>query len=355
LYTEVTMKRRGVFATAALLVAVLLFSNRAGAQTGELNLTSSPLPIALKAKPGESISTDLRIRNSSSTPEKLKVGLMKFSAGGEEGKPQLAERAKGDDYFDWVKFSQTELTAEPNEWKTIKMTINLPEDAAFGYYYAVTFTRTDQEQASGAMQSAVQGGSATLVLLEADVPDTKRELSLESFGVSKRTYEFLPAKFNIKLRNKGNVHSIPSGTIFIKQGKKQIGTVSVNASSGNVLPKSNRIFTTEWSEGFPVYKAKQENGKAVVKDGQQVYGLDWDLGDLRKLRFGKYSATLVMVYDDGTRDVPLEATLSFWVIPWRIIIFSVLILLFAGIGIWVTARKGLLKFRHQPAKFKSEK
>jgi len=349
------MKRRGLL--AAVLMAVLAFGSRAQAQnTGALNLTSSPLPIALKAKPGETISADLRIRNSGNATEKLKVGLMKFSAGGEDGKPQLEERAKGDDYFDWVKFSQTELTAEPNEWKTIKMTISLPRDAAFGYYYAATFTRTDQEQANGNLQSAIQGGSATLVLLEAEVPNAKRELSLESFGVGKRSYEFLPAKFNVKLRNKGNIHSIPSGTIFIKKGKKQVAHTEVNAASGNVLPDSNRSFAAEWTEGFPVYKAQQENGKPVLKDGQQVSELNWDLGDLRKLRFGKYTATLVMVYDDGTRDVPLEATLSFWVIPWRIIIFSVLILLFAGIGIWVTARKGLLKFSHKkPAKFKSDK
>jgi hypothetical protein len=26
-----------------------------------------------------------------------------------------------------------------------------------------------------------------------------------------------------------------------------------------------------------------------------------------------------MVYDNGQRDVPMEATVSFWVIPWRLI------------------------------------
>jgi hypothetical protein len=26
-----------------------------------------------------------------------------------------------------------------------------------------------------------------------------------------------------------------------------------------------------------------------------------------------------MVYDNGQRDIPMEATVSFWVIPWRLI------------------------------------
>lgn len=319
---------------------------RARAQdAGELNITTSPLPIGLKAKPGESIDTELRVKNSGTQTERLKVGLMKFSAYGEEGKPELKDREPGDDYFDWVKFSETEFTAEPNEWKTIKMTISLPESAAFGYYYAVTFTRANPQDASGGLQSAVRGGTATLVLLEADVPNAKRELSLESFSVGKRTYEFLPARFNMKLHNSGNIHSAPTGTIFIKKGDKQVATVSVNNTLGNILPNSNRIFTAEWADGFPVYKTKEENGKVVTKNGQPVSQLDWNLGELRKLRFGKYTATLVMAYDDGTRDVPLEATLTFWVIPWRLIFGILLILTFTGIGIWVTVRKGIFRVR----------
>ena len=355
---EDNMRFRGVFLAAALLLlSSVLFAVRTQAQNpaGTLNLTTSPLPIGLKAKPGESASTELRVRNSGSSTEKIKVGLMKFSAYGEEGKPELKEREEGDDYFDWVKFSETEFTAEPNEWKTIKMKIDLPKNAAFGYYYAVTFTRASSENAKGDLQQGIKGGIATLVLLEAEVPNAKRELSLESFTVGKRTYEFLPAKFDIKLHNSGNVHSAPSGTIFINKGDKQVAAVPVNATLGNILPDSNRIYNAEWSDGFPVYKPKEENGKVVSKDGKPVYQLDWDASKLRNLRFGKYTATLVMAYDDGTRDVPLEATLTFWVIPWRIIFVGLLVLLFAGIGIWVTARKGFLKVRKKPGKFKSEK
>ena len=358
MYTGVNMGRKGIFilATLATLSGLLAtVHTQAQNNTGELNLTSSPLPIALKAKPGESISTELRIRNNSPQSEKLKIGLMKFSAAGDDGKPQLAEKEDGDDYFGWVKFSQTELTAESNEWKTVKMTITLPETAAFGYYYAVTFTRANQENADGSLQSAVHGGSATLVLLEADVSNAKRELSLESFTVGKRTYEFLPAKFSVKLHNNGNVHSAPTGNIFIKKGDDQVGTINVNSTLGNILPNSNRIYAAEWSEGFPTYKLKEENGKAIVKDGEQVYQLEWDASNLRNLRFGKYTATLVMVYNDGTRDVPLEATLTFWVIPWRLIFGGLLVTIFAGIGIWVTARKGFLKVHKKPKHYKEEK
>jgi hypothetical protein len=317
--------------------------------TGRLHLTTSPLPINLKAKPGETIQTELRVRNSGTATEKLKVGLMKFSAYGEEGKPRLEERAAGDDYFDWVKFSKTELEAPPNEWQSITMTITLPKTAAFGYYYAVTFARSNTKNAEADLETAVRGGSATLVLLEADVPGAKRELAIQEFKVGRRTYEFLPARFSVKLRNKGNIHTAPTGTIFISRGKKEVATVNVNHTRGNILPTSSRIFEAEWGDGFPHYEAKQENGKIVLKDGAPVYELKWDTSDLKKLRFGKYTATVVMVYDDGKRDVPLEASVEFWVVPWRILIGGLIVVVFVGIGVWSTGRKIIGKLRKKKA------
>ncbi|HTE22289.1 MAG TPA: hypothetical protein VK674_04585 [Candidatus Limnocylindria bacterium] len=336
----------------SLLLATVLFAvlqpAPVAAQTasgGRLDLTSSPLPISLKAKPGKTVETELRVRNSGTKTEKLKVGLMKFSAFGEEGKPRLEERAPGDDYFNWVKFSKTQLEARPNEWQSVKMTITLPETAAFGYYYAVTFTRADAEAAEGNLESAVRGGSATLVLLEADVPGAKRDVSLQEFTASKRTYEFLPARFTIKLHNNGTVHTAPTGTIFINKGSQQVAALGVNQTKGNILPDSSRVYAAAWDEGFPAYRAKEADGQVVLKDGEPEYELKWDTNKLKNLRFGKYSATLVMVYDDGTRDVPLEATVSFWVIPWRLIGGGLLVAVFVGIGIWSTGRKVIARIK----------
>jgi len=315
-----------------------------------LHLTTSPLPISLKTKPGQTIETELRVRNSGTVTERLKVGLMKFTAYGEEGKPELKEREPNDDYFDWVKFSQTEFDAPPNEWQSIKMSIAVPQDAAFGYYYAATFSRAHPDTRPDKSKTAVRGGTATLVLLEADVPNAKREVSLEDFQVGKRTYEFLPARFSVKLKNTGNIHTAPTGTIFISRGGKQVATVTVNSTSGNILPGSSRVFQAEWSEGFPVYRLKEANGAAVLKDGKPTYNLEWDLGQLKRLRLGKYTATVVMAYDNGQRDVPLEASVSFWVIPWRLIAVTIAVPAVPSLAVYLLMRrrvKNLKKERHE--------
>jgi hypothetical protein len=304
----------------------------------EVNLSTSPLPINLSMTPGSSVSTDIRIKNGNSSTEKLKVSLMKFSAYGEEGRPALADREPGDDYFDWVQFNTPVFDAPPNEWKTIKMTINAPKTAAFGYYYAVVFSRANETKKAD-KGNLLLGSTAVLVLVDVKVPNAKRSMGLASFSADKRSYEFLPANFKIRLHNNGNVHLLPRGNIFISRGNKQVATLTVNTQRGNILPNSNRIYSASWDDGFPVYVNREAGGKLTLdKAGKPITDLKWDFTKAPKLKFGHYTAQLLVAYDNGKQDVPVEATLSFWVIPWRILGVLLVVALLIGVGLWSTGK-----------------
>lgn len=337
-----------------VLVATALFAMpRAAAQQddGSLNLTTSPLPINLVTVPGKPVSTELRVRNSGTTTENLQVGLLKFAANDTSGQPRLLDPEPGDDYFNWVSFSEDRFTAEPNVWHTINMTINVPESAGLGYYYAVTFTRAqDVNVDEGA---GLHGGTAVLVLLDVQVPYARRSVEITSFKASRSVYEFLPAEFSLELKNTGNIHLIPSGSIFITRGNEEVAVLSVNEVRGNVLPESSRQFNTAWNDGFPRYEDIEENGQMLKnEDGSPKRTLKWDVSQIGKLRFGKYKATLLAVYDDGQRDVPLEAVLTFWVIPWRIIFFGLIFLALLLAGPFMVLRRA---WRARAAKPKAGK
>jgi hypothetical protein len=335
-----------ILALGILVIFALPGAAHAQSDDGSFNLVTSPLPINLKAKPGTTLATDIRIKNGGARTERLRVSLMKFTAYGEEGKPGLAEREDGDDYFDWVTFSPGEFDAPPNEWITVKMSIALPEDAAFGYYYAAVFSRASEPVQAADKQNILVGSTAVLVLLDADVPGAKRVAEIVSFTADRKSYEFLPAEFSVKIKNSGNVHLVPLGNIFISRGGKTVATLSLNTASGNVLPDSNRIYTAGWNDGFPVYTGKEEGGKVVLDDdGKAVKSLKWDVSKFSSLRFGRYTAKLLLVYDDGTKDVPLEATVSFWVIPWRIIGGTLIVVLLVISGLWSNIRKIYLRFK----------
>jgi hypothetical protein len=333
-------KYRRVIASVIVLALLLVPAIRTWAATPAdtgFNITTSPLPISLHTTPGSTVTTNLRVKNTGPRSERIKVSLMKFGATGDLGRPTIQDRGKGDDYFDWVKFSPSVFDAAPNVWIDVKMTIDVPKTAGLGYYYAVTFSPADKPTANG--KSVVIGSTATLVLLDVQNGADKRQLVLASITADRKIYEFLPAVFSVKLHNSGNIHAVPTGNIFITKGKSQVATLDVNAAGGNILPNTNRVFTVQWKDGFPLYVDKTVNDQPVYgKNGQPERKLTWNFSQASKLKFGKYTAKAFLVYSDGQHDVPLQGTVSFWVIPWRILLALLLILLLVGIGIWSVGR-----------------
>jgi hypothetical protein len=328
-----------------------------GRPTAPLDLTTSPLPISLSAKPGQTISTTIKVKQSGGDTEELQVHLMKFSADGSDGKPTLSDRGPGDTYFDWVTFDKPEFSAPSDVWQNIKMTIAIPKDAAFEYNYAVEITRVGDDLAPGGEQEAIAGGTAVLVLLNVNSPGATRSLQLESFSVTHSMMEFVPATFNASFYNSGNTYIQPSGDIFITQGNHQIGTVLLNDEQGNILAGTHRIYSTTWSDGFPFYEPLRKKGiPELDRHGNQIMTLNWNLptnteaaadtagasttnitettesaNPLSRLRFGEYTARLVAVYTDVYgRDVPITSQVTFWVIPWRILLAFLVILLVFG-------------------------
>ncbi len=320
-----------IFATLAWVA-----STAHAAPTTGLNLQVSPLPILLQTTPGGSASADLRVRNAGTTPEKLKITLLSF-ASDQQGTVKLTELSPSDDQYKWAHLSQTTFDAPPGEWQTIKLTINPPKTAAFGYYYAVRYSRV-QEVEPKPGEAAYHGAVATFVLVDVKVPGAKREANIASFSADRQFYEFLPTTFNVKIQNTGNLHLSPQGSVYISQGgKNNIAVIPINDTQGNVLPNSTRTFSGSWDAGFPVYVTQHDASGNPIKDknGNVKKTLNWDFSKVNHLRVGHYTAKLVMVYDNGTRDVPLTATVSFWVIPWRLI---VLVIFFPALAAYLFIR-----------------
>jgi hypothetical protein len=291
----------------------------------------------------------LRVRNAGAQDEKLQVRLLKVSAD-DNGGVHLTNPSPSDEFVSWVHFSKTIFDAPPGEWQTITMTVNVPKTAAFGYYFAVEYLRAAAEQAQPG-KAVARGAVATFILLNADAPGAARQAKIVSFNTGKKSYEFLPAGFTVKVRSTGNVHVAPHGNIFILHGSKQVGSIQVNSAEGNILPGSSRYFDASWSDGFPVPSAKYNGDTPVLdKNGKPEYSYKWDLTKANHLRFGHYTAHLVLVYDNGQRDVPMEAYVSFWVVPWRVLGVLLLVIIFVAVGLWSTFKKWSILIRRLRAK-----
>lgn len=328
-----------------VLGAVLTSTGTAAAATvalGGVNLTTSPVATSLIGKPGSSSSTTLQVQNNTAVAETINIGLETFHAYGTAGAAQMMPFPKNDPTAKWVHFSENSFVAQPGVWNSIKMTVDLPANAGLGYYYAVIF----KPQISAIEQklgSAIKGGNAVLVLVNALSGNERPQITVTNFSADKKLYEYLPANFSITIKNTGNIFLAPTGDIYISKSSNfanSIDTLPVNESEGNVLAGTSRVFTQQWANGFPLFVPKTVDGEKITnKKGQLEQTLQWNFANANKFRFGEYYAKLVMVYNNGSFDVPIDATISFWVIPWKILSVVLVVLILVCIGLFGIGRK----------------
>ncbi len=314
------------FALAAI-IGLVSISNASAQSTSGSGITTSPVSVNLTAKPGTTTTTTLQVINDGTKTIKVKIKLAKFGATGLTGRPAIFSSTVGDPSIDWVSFSTTEVTAIPGVWQPVTMTINVPSSATLGYYYAVLF-EPEISVVNQKNTNIIVGANASLVLLDTNSSNEHRQIDVMSFISEKKVYDFLPATFSYTIKNSGNIHVIPTGDIYITRtpNGKSIDVIPVNSGQGNILPNSVRTYTEQWTDGFPAYGLKKINGQIVSdSNGKPIKQLQWDFSrPLSKFRFGKYYAHLVLVYNNGNRDVPVNAIVSFWVIPWSLILLFIL-------------------------------
>ena len=245
-------------AIAGVLIASVAQAPAVLAAAPGFNFNVSPPSVAVETIPGEPITVDIRLQNEGTIPESVATKLMKFTPQGESGVPDLRNLTATDDFANWAVISPATFTAEPNEWKTVHLTISPPKTAAFGYYYAVQFSRADTGKLLEKGKSNVIGAVASLILLDVKAPGAIRNVHVAEFSTKSRVQEFLPVDFNVRLNNVGNTHVGVRGSIAISKDGKQVGQVEVNSTKGYILPQSYRNFTTSWNDGTPVYQNQKD-------------------------------------------------------------------------------------------------
>lgn len=305
---------------------------------GGIDLTVSPVFINLLTDPGKKVSSQIKIKNNSNQTEYLAIKLAKFEASTDGSMPKLMKLDPNDEFLKWISFSESQFTLASNQTKTITVTVTPAKTAGLGYYYGVIFQRiAEKDPAVG--ESIVAGAPAVSILLEVKSPNAKREIQLVDFTTDKLFYEYLPTTFKVKVSNTGNIHIVPGGNIFIDSLKtKEIAILPFNAPRGNILPDSERTYEVIWNDAMIVTTRED-------KDGKTSYKTSWDFAKADKFRIGKYTAHVLMVYDNGERDVPLEATVSFWVIPWKILAGLAIVTIFVVIGVRSTLSSWLRKLK----------
>ncbi|HEU5187012.1 MAG TPA: hypothetical protein VFT87_00765, partial [Candidatus Saccharimonadales bacterium] len=258
----------------------------------------SPPLIELQSNPGQTIKASIRLTNLSDSALVIKSQFNDFGAKDETGEPNIIFDEQETTTYSlrhWI-VAPAPFTVAPKESKTIDFPITVPNNAEPGGHYAVIrFTGSPPELDQSGVTLAASIGSLVLLNVSGEVNE-KSDVA-EFFAATPKfakngLFEAGPITLVERIKNDGNVHIKPTGSveIFNMFGQK-VASLRANGAPGDaqnppksILPNSVRRFDQTWDSGFA---------------------------------FGRYRARMEMTY--GQNNKPLFATLTFWVIPYKLI------------------------------------
>lgn len=261
--------------------AVIITRTARGQSAPGSGLVITPPTFELAGNPGATITNTVRLENTNDYAIQIAVDRRNFTAIGEEGAVGLTEEETTFSLASWITVDPQEITIPPKGIRTFKYTITVPLQAEPGGHFGSLIFRTIPTEKLDGSGAALAQEIGSLILLRI-AGDTKEDAAIDSFAPQKSFYEYGPVTLETRMKNNGNVHVKPSGTIAITNifGQK-VATVALEGK--NVLPGAVRRLDATWDT---------------------------------KWRFGRYTATLVLSY--GKDQVQRAAVTTFTVIPYKV-------------------------------------
>ncbi len=294
-----------------ILLAVGTVPNNAKA------LTISPVSMEIVAKPGETVQgTLIVLENEGAQPRTYTFSAEEFTAGDETGNPSFI--ADKSDIGGWITSDAT-VTLQPREQKEVSFTIKIPQNAAPGGHFAGLFWTASGSEGG---QVAIEAKVGTLVFLTVEGQIVDRG-TIAEFASKNAVNSTFPVDMFMRFQNMGNDRVSPKGTVTIKNMfGSQVGSASVNAEGGNVLPTQIRRFDVpvatngaEPSSGFFDALQRQLAGPSI----------------------GRYTADVTVTY--GSTNQALTAKTSFWMFPWQLLLVLIIVIVLIVLIVKMLRRK----------------
>ena len=202
---------------------------------------------------------------------------------------------------DYISFPETTFNLDLGERARIPVTITIPADAEPGGFYGSVLVSTDRTPEPDAEQVSrspiiARIGSLLFVRVRGDAEISGKTDNIHVIG-DKWWFEKGPIPLAITYENTGSVHVNPYGEVSVKNMfGEEVGFIELEPWF--VLPKSLR---------------SRE--------------IDWD----REFLLGRYTVTAKV--NRGYDDIVDEVSTSFWVLPWKIVVGSFVIIFLLIFGL----------------------
>ncbi len=278
------------------LVFCFLFSvlglSEANAQETQRTITIVPPTVQKAFDPGDKTEGIMKVINDSSEPLTFTASVQDFIVQDTIGTPNILPPNSLNKQYSaasWIGVAPSTFTVLPHEKQILNYYIQIPLDARpGGHYAAVLYSPTNPAGVQGTGAS-VKEQIGTLFYIAINGPIKEQSL-VAKFGANS-FQEYGPVKILTQIKNLGDLHVKPQGAITISD---LLGRTiqSDKLSQFNIFPQTAR-------------------------DYENTFG--------QNLMIGRFKATLLASYGRNN-NLPLVATVYFWVFPWKIALVAVLVI-----------------------------
>ncbi len=244
----------------------------------------------IEVKPGQTVVYEMSVANRISDGRQFKLEVEDIAGTNDASQAVifLGEQRGPYTVKDYISFPENSFTLDLGDRARIPVTISVPADAEPGGYYGGVLVSTVKDSGhsgdAGTTRSPIVARIGTLFFItvpgKTEQSGATKELTLTDKSA---WYEKGPIKLNILFENTGSVHLNPYGELRVKNiFGEEVGFLELEPWF--VLPKSLR-----------------------TRD------ISWD----RELMLGRYVATAHI--NRGYDDIIDEVSVTFWVLPWKIV------------------------------------
>lgn len=302
--------------TAALAGALSLLA--AGTIYAQINtpgtrtLTIVPPTIDQKVNPSDIKEGKLKIINDSSEEITFNVVVRDFIVKDNKGTPNILPPGTLSNKYSaasWIGVAPDSFTVAPHKQQEFQYFLKVPQNARpGGHYAAVVYEPTNPIGLAGT-GAAVNTQLGTLFYI--NVAGAINENAQVTQFSTKSFQEYGPVAIATEIKNLGDLHIRPIGTIVVKNMLGQ-RVDTQNLDEHNIFPEASFLYGNKFGQKF---------------------------------MFGRYTATLYATYGTGNSR-PLMATVAFIVFPWKMATVALLIAIAIVLALFVFEKR---KKKHHAA------
>jgi hypothetical protein len=256
------------------------------------DIVVGPAKVELFLDPGEKVDKEIMITNRTGETVDFGLGIEDFIGSKDVNQSVVFLGQEKGPYSlkDLIIPEIRNFTLKHGQRINIPIQVSIPEDADPGGRYGVVFAivnpKNNTSSSANAGQVAIVARAGVLFFVRVN-GQVQEGGQLKEINLAKSFYEAGPISLGLLFENTGSVHLTPYGTIEIKNLLgRTVGTIEVDPWF--VMPDSLRLREIKWGNGF---------------------------------LFGKY--TVVASINRGYGDIVDQKSATFWVIPWKIVLASV--------------------------------